>query len=50
MNPLVEVALIAACDGWFVRIDVGMICHTPPSLPDAMKEAPVVVDRRALNI
>ena len=30
--------------------DIGMICHAHPSLSEAMKEAALAVDKRALNI
>jgi dihydrolipoamide dehydrogenase len=30
--------------------DIGMICHAHPSLSEAMKDAALAVDRRALNI
>ncbi len=30
--------------------DIGMICHARPSLSEAMKEAALAVDKRALNI
>ena len=30
--------------------DIGMICHAHPSLSEAMKEAALAVDRRALNL
>jgi dihydrolipoyl dehydrogenase len=30
--------------------DIGMICHAHPSLAEAMKEAALAVDKRALNI
>jgi dihydrolipoamide dehydrogenase len=30
--------------------DIGMICHAHPTLSEAMKEAALAVDRRALNI
>jgi dihydrolipoamide dehydrogenase len=30
--------------------DIGMICHAHPSLSEAMKDAALAVDKRALNI
>ena len=30
--------------------DIGMICHAHPSLSEAVKEAALAVDKRALNI
>ena len=30
--------------------DIGMICHAHPSLGEAMKDAALAVDKRALNI
>jgi dihydrolipoamide dehydrogenase len=30
--------------------DIGMICHAHPSLSEALKEAALAVDKRALNI
>jgi dihydrolipoamide dehydrogenase len=30
--------------------DIGMICHAHPTLSEAMKEAALAVDKRALNL
>ena len=35
---------------WAIGDVIGMICHAHPSLSEAMKEAALAVDKRALNI
>jgi dihydrolipoamide dehydrogenase len=30
--------------------DIGIICHAHPSLSEAMKDAALAVDKRALNL
>src|SRR2546430_2077773 len=36
--------------GWASGEDIGMICHAHPSLSEALKDAALAVDKRALNI
>jgi dihydrolipoamide dehydrogenase len=41
---------VAAMEFGGAAEDIGMICHAHPSLSEAMKEAALAVDKRALNI
>jgi dihydrolipoamide dehydrogenase len=41
---------VAAMEFGGAAEDIAMICHAHPSLSEAMKEAALAVDKRALNI
>jgi len=48
-SELISEAVVAMEFGGSAE-DIGMICHAHPSLSEAMKEAALAVDKRALNI
>ena len=48
-SELISEAVVAMAFGASSE-DIGMICHAHPSLSEAMKEAALAVDKRALNI
>jgi dihydrolipoamide dehydrogenase len=41
---------VAAMEFRAASEDIGMICHAHPSLSEAMKDAALAVEKRALNI
>jgi len=48
-SELIAEAVVAMAFGGAAE-DIGMICHAHPSLSEAMKDAALAVDKRALNI